>query len=229
EQPSYIGTSDFNGDGLEDIYEWTDQGDGFVTILGSGNGPLAPGAIRWCSGIRPDFRLSEFNREPGTDVVIVYADECATGQSGVVVLFGDGQAVHLQRSVAGDEYWSLVVRDVNGDNWPDVATVAQSDGETTWFLAVAGGGFVPAPRAVQDKLVVSATRRTNIRVLDNDYATTTARISIVRSPRYGRVQVTSSRTVVYTPNHRRGRTDRFVYRITDGRRTSTTSVNLRLR
>ena len=42
-QPSEIGLAEFNGDGLADVYEWTDQGDGFQSWLNTPGGELVEG------------------------------------------------------------------------------------------------------------------------------------------------------------------------------------------
>lgn len=226
EQPSFIGTADFNGDGYEDVYEWTDQGEGFLTFYNTGAGLLVPGAIQWCSG-RPDYRIVDFLRDGTLGVVIGYTEGCSGYFSGVVVILSDGTTVHLQGSVDGTDYWAIEVLDANADGFPDIRTVSESTGEVTTFLN-RRGSFVATPVAVQDKATVSGTRRTTIPVLANDYATSAARIRIVTPPRYGTVQVTSSGSVVYTPKARHGRTDRFVYQIIDEGRTSNAAVTLRI-
>ncbi|MEV4760383.1 VCBS repeat-containing protein [Micromonospora sp. NPDC049559] len=227
-QPSYIGLADFNGDGRQDVYEWTDQGEGFRTYLNTGTGGLTPGPVRWCSG-RPEFRLVDLNRNGAMDVVISYLEGCGAYFSGVVAVLDNGTAVDLEGDPDGLAYWGVEVADVNGDTIPDVVATNRVDGRLDHFIGCGDGTFVRATRAVQDKPTVSATRRTNIPVMANDYATTAARLAIVTPPLYGTVSVTSSRSVVYTPNARSAaRTDRFVYRLTEYGRTSSAAVTLRV-
>ncbi|GAA3726625.1 hypothetical protein GCM10022225_04760 [Plantactinospora mayteni] len=226
-QPSFIGRADFNGDGRPDVYEWTDQGEGFATYLNTGTGKLVPGPVKYCSGPL-QYRLADFNRNGAMDVAIAYIEGCGTYFSGVVVVLDDGTQVDLQGDVAGVESWNLEVIDANGDGIPDVTTYAQIGGQVTTFIGVGNGTFVRAPVAIRDTYPVSGVKTTGLRVLANDYATTRAKVTIWTPPRYGTVKVTTNGVINYTPNPVHGHTDRFVYRITDEGRTSNAAVSLTL-
>ncbi|MBF9133467.1 VCBS repeat-containing protein [Plantactinospora sp. S1510] len=227
-QPSYIGTADFNGDGRQDIYEWTDQGNGFTTYLNTGTGTLTPGPLRYCSG-RPQYELADFDRDGAMDVTIAYAEGCGTYFTGVVVVLDDGTVVDLQGDPYGDESWTVATADVNGDGMLDVVTTNGSRGAQSVFIGTGTGRFVPAPRAVRDNPRVSGAKATGIRVLANDFATSGTKLTIVTAPVHGTVQVTTGRTVIYRP-HRNdtARSDRFVYRLTQDGRSSNATVSLRI-
>ena len=226
-QPSFIGLADFNGDGRQDVYEWTDQGDGFVTYLNTATGGLTPGPVKYCSG-SPDLHLADLNRNGAMDVVIAYFEGCGAYFSGVVAVLDSGRVVDLEADAEGAATWTTSVSDVNADRIPDVVAVNRVTGRTDHFIGRGDGTFVPATRAVPDRITVAAARRTSLAVLANDYATTQAKLTIVTPPAYGRVEVTHSRTVVYVPGGAGAKSDRFVYRLTEYGRTSSAAVTLRM-
>ncbi len=225
-QPSYIGTADFNGDGRADIYEWTDQGSGFSTYLNTAGHMLVPGPVKYCSG-PPQFQLADFNRNGAMDVAISYIEGCDEFFSGVVVVLDDGTQVNLEGDLLGDNYWTIDVTDANNDSIPDVITHNQITGRTATYLGVGDGTFVPNPRAIRDYPTVSGRKGTQIDVLANDYATSSAKVSIWRQPKHGTVKVTGKGKILYTPSRSHGRNDSFVYRITDNGRTSNAAVCLK--
>ncbi|GAA3748272.1 hypothetical protein GCM10022225_35300 [Plantactinospora mayteni] len=226
-QPSFIGTADFNGDGRQDIYEWTDQGEGFATYLATGSGTLVPGPVRYCSGpLQP--RLADFNRNGAMDVVIAYVEGCGPYFSGVAVVRDDGSLVHLHTDVLGLASWTVQTDDANHDGLVDVTTHNESTGEIATFISLGDGSFVRAPVAIRDYPTVSGSRATSIQVLANDYATDRTRVTIWSPPQYGTVKVTTNRTIIYTPNPTHGTSDTFVYRLSQDGRTSNAAVSLRI-
>lgn len=232
DQPSYIGVADFNGDGLQDVYEWTDQGDGFHTYLNTASGQLVPGPIRLDCIDRPDYELADFDRDGATDVVMAYFSfGCPSPlpSNGVVVLFDDGTRLPLQDGDATPGYWTVDVVDADRDGLPDVKTTNLDTGEVSHFVNNGDGTFTVAPTAVDD--VAHAYRKLNkvIKVLDNDAATSSATVTIVTPPAYGTVTVNAKRQVVYvrTAGHRK--TDSFVYRLTDDGRTDTATVTVHIK
>lgn len=226
-QPSGIGLADFNGDGLDDVYQWTDQGPGFVTFLNTPSGTLEPGPVQFCSGM-PDYRLTDFNQNGAMDVVIAYAYGCSGPFSGVVVVLDDGSQIHLQESEWGDDTWSLDVLDADGDGIPDVKTVNHFTDEVVHFLNEGEGQFSPAPTARDDVVRVprGALLAHVLDVLDNDAATSQASITIVSPPTYGYVLVTPEHGVIYLRSAGHRATDHFVYQLTDDGRTDTASVTV---
>jgi hypothetical protein len=227
-QPSYLGTGDFNGDGRPDVYSVTDQGQGFETYLSLGDGTLTLGPERWCAWLGPiEYQLKDFDRDGAMDVLISYLEGCTDGASGVVVVLDDGTYQLLQHDVLAAQQWTAKVAYVNGDSIADVRTVSGTTGEVEYFIGTGRGTFAQSPTAVADGVTISGDTRTNIPVLANDYATSQARVTIVTPPSHGTARVTSSRSVVYTPGAAHPASDRFVYRLTEGGRSSTAAVNIR--
>ncbi|MEQ4301330.1 FG-GAP-like repeat-containing protein [Plantactinospora sp. B6F1] len=226
-QPSFIGTADFDGDGRQDIYEWTDQGEGFATYLATGLGTLVPGPVRHCSGPLT-HRLADFDHDDAMDVVIAYIEGCADYFSGVVVVRDDGSQLHLHTDVEGFASWTVETGDANSDGLVDVITHNELTDETTTFIGLGNGDFVRSPVAIRDYPTVPGHKATGIRVVANDYASNRAKVSIWTPPRYGTVKVTTDGTVIYTPNPVHGRSDRFVYRLSEDGRTSNATVSLKI-
>ncbi|HEY0699425.1 MAG TPA: hypothetical protein VGD43_16625 [Micromonospora sp.] len=147
DQPSYIDSGHFNADGYEDVYEWTDQGDGFVTYLSNGRYALAPGPERWCANPR-QVRLRSFQRDPALDALISYTERCDDYSSGVVVILDDGRSQVLQNDPAGERIWWTSVVYYDADRYPDVRTVDTSTGAVTYFVNTGSGTFVRVSGAV---------------------------------------------------------------------------------
>lgn len=229
-QPSFMGLADFNGDSRPDLYEWTDQGGGFATYLNTGTGTMVPGPVKWCSA-RPQYELADFNRDGAMDVVIAYTEGCGEYFSGVVVVLDDGTVEHVQADEFGESVWRVAVRNLNGDRYPDLVTTNLVTGEVLSHINDGDGTFTRAPRAVFDRVYVTSSAETVIRILDNDLATRQAKVTITSPPRYGTAQVTVNRTIVYTPTTPPdGAKDRFVYLLTEpDRKKSATSVSIHFR
>jgi hypothetical protein len=232
DQPSFIGVADFNGDGLTDVYQWTDQGDGFHTYLNTPSSQLVRGPL-WISCIdAPNYELADFDGDGATDVVmgyVMYGCPSPLPSIGVVVLLDDGTKVPLQDGDATPGYWTVDVVDADRDGVPDVKTTNLETGEVSHFIGNGDGTFTAAPTAVDD--VAHAYRKVNkvIKVLDNDAATSSATLTIVTPPAYGTVTVNSKRQVVYvrTAGHRK--TDSFVYQLTDDGKTDTATVTVQIK
>ncbi len=161
-------------------------------------------------------------------MAIAYIQGCGEFFSGVVVVLDDGTQVNLQGDAEGLFSWTINVADANGDSIPDVVTYNQVTGGVTTFLGVGNGTFIRAPLAIRDYPTVSGIKATGINVLANDYATTRAKVTIWTHPKYGTAKVTSSRTIIYTPDPVHGKSDTFVYRITDEGRTSNAAVSVKI-
>jgi hypothetical protein len=226
-QPSFVGTADFDGDGRQDVYEWTDQGEGFATYLNTGTGALVPGPVHYCAGPL-SYQLADFNRNGAMDVVIAYLEGCGAYFTGVVVVLDSGDQVDLQGDVEGLRTWGVEVVDANGDGIPDVATRDQETGAPATFLGVGDGTFIRAPVAIRDYPTARGTKTIGIRVLDNDWATSRVKVTIWTPPRYGTVKVTTRGVINYTPHRKHGRRDSFVYRLTDEGRTSNAAVSIKI-
>ena len=225
-KPDYIGSAHVNADLRRDIYEWSNEERVFATYLNNPGGQLVPGPMRFCgSGLTP--KLADVNRNGAMDAVISYAEGCDDTSSGVVVLLNSGTVVQLQKSATGTTRWTANVSDANGDGIPDVITRNTTTGATTHHIGDGRGGFKKAPIANDDTASTSGTKKVDIPVLANDVATKTAKITIVTPPSHGTVQITSRRTVVYTPDPTHGSTDKFIYRLTVDGKSDNAAVSIR--
>ncbi|WP_326560595.1 Ig-like domain-containing protein [Micromonospora sp. NBC_01796] len=222
-KPDFIGSGHFNGDLRRDIYEWSNADRAFATYLNGEGGDLTPGPMRFCaSGLTA--RLSDVDRNGTMDAVITYEQGCEDTSSGVVVLLSSGTVVNLERSPTGATRWTATVQDENGDGNPDVVTTNINNGSVNHWIGNGGGAFSRAPIANADTATTTGTRKVDIAVLANDIATNSAALTIATPPSHGTVQITSRRTVVYTPNESHGSTDRFSYRLTLEGRVVSASV-----
>lgn len=227
-QPSFIGTADFNGDGRLDVYEWTDQGEGFRSFLNMPDGRLVPGPVRWCFFNLPDVEIADFQRNGRADVAIAYTQGCDGWSTGVVVVRDDGSPVHLEEDPDGEQRWSMTVGDFNGDRRPDVRTVNEVTGEVTHHLGRGDGTFVESPLAVADRVYLVGEAPVRIQILANDSATAAARVVLLTPPAFGTARVATDRTILYTPDPASDATsDRLVYRLLQDGKQSTTSVSVR--
>lgn len=145
EQPSFIGSGNLDAQGVTDIYEWTDQGEGFVTFLNDGYGSFVTGPMRWCANPR-SVRLADFDADRVQSVVISYIERCGDLSSGVVVLLEDGNVQQLQRDPDGIQTWTVTVLDSDNDGLLDVRTVNDVTGQVDTFLGLGDNSFVePQP------------------------------------------------------------------------------------
>ncbi|MEH1013928.1 hypothetical protein V6U90_12575 [Micromonospora sp. CPCC 206060] len=140
EQPSFIGTGNFDGQGVLDIYEWSDQGDGFATFLNDGFGRFLPGPMRWCANPR-SVELADFDADRVQSAVISYFERCDDFSSGVVVVLEDGSVRHLERDPDGFETWTVTVRDFDDDGRLDVRTVNDVTGQVHIFPGLGDNTF----------------------------------------------------------------------------------------
>ncbi|MGX7676075.1 FG-GAP-like repeat-containing protein [Plantactinospora sp. DSM 117369] len=226
--PYYLGTADFNGDGREDVYSITDQGQGIETYLNLGNGTLTHGPEEWCA--RPlEYDLRDFDLDGRTDLLNSYVERClsATFASGVAVVLDDGTPQELQRDPVGIDTWTTRVVNVNGDRFPDIRTISRLTAAVDYFIGTGGGRFVRSPKANSDVVRLTGNRAVTITVRDNDFATSQAEVSITVQPRYGTARVISRGRIIYTPRPNHGATDRFTYQLTEGTRRSSAVVYIR--
>jgi hypothetical protein len=140
EQPSGIGTADFDGDGLVDVYEYTDQGDGFQTYLNTPTGELVPGPLQLFAYVQ-DYVLADFDGDGAIDLAASYV-EGGDPYMGVAVVLDDGTHVQLEseESWLG---WGMEVLDANGDGHLDVETINHETGATRVFYGAGDGTFSP--------------------------------------------------------------------------------------
>ncbi|GIG89325.1 hypothetical protein Pen02_42610 [Plantactinospora endophytica] len=226
--PYFLGTADFDGDGREDVYAVTDQGQGIETYLNLGNGTLVQGPEEWCA--RPlEYDLRDFDLNGATDLVNSYTERCLshTVVSGVAVVLDDGVTQELQHDPVGLDTWVTRVVNANGDRIPDIRTVSRLTGVTEHFIGTASGQFVRSPKANTDSVQLTGNRAVTINVRANDLVSSAATIAVTVPPRYGTARVISGGRIVYTPRPNHGATDRFTYQLTEGARRSSAVVYLR--
>ncbi|GAA3748275.1 hypothetical protein GCM10022225_35310 [Plantactinospora mayteni] len=227
--PYHLGTADFDGDGREDVYSVTDQGQGIETYLNPGTGSLVQGPEEWCA--RPlEYDLRDFDLNGATDLVNSYTERCLSGTavvSGVAVVLDDGSTQELQHDPAGLDTWVTRVVNANGDRIPDIRTVSRLTGATEYFIGTGAGQFVRSPKANTDSVRLSNDKAVTVAVRANDLASSQAQLSITVQPRYGTARVISGGRIVYTPRPNHGATDRFTYQLTEGTRRSSAVVYIR--
>ena len=118
EMPSFMGTADFDGDGRADVYEWSDQGEGYTTYLAvAANATLTAGPEKWCANPR-QLQLRDFTANRAQDALISYIEQCDDYSSGVVVALDNGAVTHLELDPLGQTTWSAKVVFANDDTSP---------------------------------------------------------------------------------------------------------------
>jgi hypothetical protein len=139
-QPSGIEALDLNADGLVDIYEHTDQGDGFRSFLNTPSGELVPGPLQH-GYIDGSWELGDFDEDGKADLALAYVDaNPAYPGQGVAVVFDDGTRVQL---TADDVFGDVVVADVNRDKHQDIGLVDGATGKPYTWYGDGQGGFTP--------------------------------------------------------------------------------------
>jgi hypothetical protein len=134
EQPDFLRTADFNGDGRQDLLEYTNQGSGLATFNGTAAGTLVPGAINVCqTGPSPQYALADFNGDGGQDILLSEICPFSRIPKQAVVLFGNGQASQVLASSADFHVqYTVFVIDLDGNTVPDVGLITtQTGGATT--------------------------------------------------------------------------------------------------
>jgi FG-GAP-like repeat len=144
-QPSEIGLADFNGDGLQDVYEWSDQQEGLRTYLNTAGSELVPGPVKLCFRSRPrTLEFADFDGDGATDVLLSYPVGCGDDPGGVSVILDDGTDFRLLTSeFPGYPIWTTQVVDAHQDGVLDVLAVNGGTGEIQLFLGDGAGSFKP--------------------------------------------------------------------------------------
>jgi hypothetical protein len=222
--PVFIGAAVFTPGAPPSTYSYGNGG--FVTYIQTPP-TVTPGPEHWCSVDTPSVHLRDFNLDGALGALISYMNGCTDSSNGVVVVNNVGTVEQLQIDPTRKTIWKAKVVFANSDKFPDVQTINQTTGEIDYFIGVGNGTFVKSPKALNDTVTIIDTRRTAIDVLANDFVTSQATLTITTPPREGTVQLTSSRTVIYTPHANHADNDRFVYQITQNGRTSEATVRIR--
>ncbi|MFK3979949.1 hypothetical protein ACI2K4_06140 [Micromonospora sp. NPDC050397] len=222
-----IGTANFNGDSLADLYTGTYFG-GFNSYLNTAGGSLVPGPMGF-GCLLWDVELAEFNGNGRQDAVLSCTDYPT--EAGVYVLFDNGTHLALHSAPApGSSVWEIEVLDVNADGRTDVRTKPLGTGTATVWLSRGNGTFGTTPIANDD--LAHAYRNTPkvIKVRVNDLASSAATLAITQPPRYGYLTNVDSRyEVKYVRTAPHTLTDTFVYRLTEAGLSDTATVSVKMK
>jgi hypothetical protein len=222
--PVFLGSAVLSPEGFPTNYSYGKGGFAtyIITPTFTGLGPE-----QWCSLDTPALGLRDFNGNEAQDALLAYTNGCTDASNGVVVVLDNGAVQQLQIDPTRQTTWKAKVVFANSDKILDIQTVNQVTGQIDYFIGVGDGSFVLSPTAVDDAATISDAKRTAIDILANDYATTQTKVTITTPPRSGTAQITSSRTIIFTPRANHGTTDRFVYQLTENGRTSRATVRIR--
>lgn len=132
-QPSWLRTADLNGDGRQDLLEWSDQESDFNTLINTPQGTLLPGPINVRTlrsgaapgNFGPQYVLADFNGDGGQSVLMsVNAQLSLTQPIFAAVYFGNGQASQILDSTTDFlATWTVFQIDLNQDGIPDAGIV----------------------------------------------------------------------------------------------------------
>jgi hypothetical protein len=227
DQPVFVGTAVFQLGVPATPYS---VGPGGVANYLYTPGGVVPGPIRFCSVDSPAVQLADWNQDGIEGVLVAYTNACADANSGVVRIRQDGSVQQLEFDPSGRTRWSARVVNANGDRYPDVRTINQTTGETTYYINTGTGrNFLlhRAPHAHTDTITLTGTKPTALDVRANDHASTWAKMAIIDPPRYGTVRILTDQRVLYRPNPTHGRTDKFTYQLTQEGKHGNATVYLR--
>ncbi|MFC6022311.1 Ig-like domain-containing protein [Plantactinospora solaniradicis] len=224
--PTYFGTGVFSPGAPPTPYAIGPGGIANSIIQGN---TVVTGPIRYCSLDTPTAQLADWTQTGVDGVLLAYTRGCADASNGVVRIRPDGSVQQIEIDPAGRTRWTARVVNANGDRFPDARTVNQTTGQVSYFINTGSDGMfllVRSPRANTDRVTLGTVRPLAIDVLGNDYVSRYGTVTITSPPRYGTVQVLSDRRILYRPNPRHGRTDRFTYQLTDEGRRSNATVTI---
>jgi hypothetical protein len=134
-QPTWLRTADLNGDGRQDLIEWSDQESGLTTLLNTKQRTLVPGPFGVTtlrSGgtgeFGPQYVLADFNRDGGQDMLLSVNNQMSfAAPISAEVLFGNAQAPVVLAST-GDfrATWTVFSIDLDFDGIPDAGVIEKS-------------------------------------------------------------------------------------------------------
>jgi hypothetical protein len=152
-QPSWLRTADLNGDGHQDLIEWSDQVTELTTFINTPQrtlvrGPFAVETLRSgaTGGFGPQYVLADFNGDGGQDMLLSVNNQSSfAAPISAEVFFGNGQAPTVLASTSDFRAtWTVFSIDLNFDGIPDAGVIEKSGtGVTTlqYFLNDGAGNF----------------------------------------------------------------------------------------
>jgi len=149
--PSTIETADFNGDGLGDIWESTDQSMNVRALLSTATGAIVPGPFSVCSqGSVPQHYFADYNGDGGQDMLVSRRCYLEAQDVSAEVYFGNGapKAVLAAASSSDGVKFEVYPIDLTSDGVLDAGVIERhTDGTVVvrHFRNDGTGAFTEVP------------------------------------------------------------------------------------
>ncbi|PPK68479.1 VCBS repeat-containing protein [Actinokineospora auranticolor] len=119
--PSTIRTTDFNGDGLPDVWSSSDESMEVRSFHSTPDGAIVPGTISGCSSEPvPQHFLADFDGDGGQDMLL--SRRCEFAYWAAELQFGSGKAAIT--FAKGQDNYEVYVTDIGSDGVPDIGLIS---------------------------------------------------------------------------------------------------------